>query len=96
MSKITIKNKDWKIIKQIDLDVNKILISQIIDSWVEVDFACNTGICWACMMKIESWEENIIKNKKTEPAFDLWKNEVMTCIAWVKSLDWDIVLRKIY
>lgn len=96
MPKITIKDKDWKTIKEINSDTSKTLISQIRESWVEVNSACHMGMCWACMMNIESWVENVVKNKKTEPSFPLWKDEVMTCIAWVNSLDRDISLKQVY
>lgn len=95
MWNITVKNSSWEVIKTIPWDINKTLLKQLEDNWVEMHSACLEGICWACMCKIESWEENINKKMKTEPGFPLWDDEVMTCIAWLKN-DQDIVLKTIY
>ncbi len=97
MSKIIIKSKDWKIIKEIDAKVWKTLISLITESWLEVASACHFGMCWACMYSIESWNENIVKNMKTEPAFPLAEEEVMTCIAWISKENWEnVILKQIF
>lgn len=98
--KIIIKNKDWKILKTIDSQVWKTLLTQIKDSWVDIHYACMTWICAACMCSIEKWEKFIDKSFRNEPWFFLWDDEVMTCIAWVKKeyndLNEEIILKTIY
>ena len=93
---ITIKNTSWEVIKIIEADISKTLLKQLSENGVELASACHTGICWACMCEIESWEENIDKSFRWEAWFPLWDEEVMTCIAWVKNKDIDIVLKTIY
>lgn len=96
MANITIKDKEGKIIKTFPANIWKKLISELREKDVEVHSACNTWMCWACMFSIESWWENVVKNLKWEPAFPLADEEVMTCIAWIKNDDTDIVLKNIY
>ncbi len=93
---ITIKNASWEVIKTIDSDLNKTLLKQLEAEWIQLAAACYTGICWACMCEIESWEENVNKSFRWEPWFPLWDEEVMTCIAGVKNTEKDIVLKTIY
>lgn len=97
--KIIIKNSSWEILKSIDSIVWKTLLEQITNSWIEMHFACNAWICWACMCSIEKWQEFIKKDFKTEPWFPLWEDEVMTCIWWIisdESSNNEIVLKTIY
>ncbi len=96
MANITIKDKNNKILKSFPINIWKKLISQLKDNNIEVNSACNIWICWACMFNIESWKENIIKNFKWEPGFPLWDEELMSCIAWVKNEETNIVLKNIY
>ncbi len=93
---ITIKNQAWEIIKTLEADVNKTLLKQLQNEWIEIASACYTGICWACMCNVDEWVENIDKTFKWEPGFPLAEEELMTCIAWIKNKDEDIVLRTIY
>ncbi len=93
---ITIKNSNWEVIKKIDADLNKTLLKQLEAEGISLPAACYTGMCWACMCHIESWEENVDKSFRWEPWFPLWDEEVMTCIAWLKDKDKDIVLKTIY
>jgi len=93
---ITIKNASWEVIKTIESDISKTLLKQLQESWVEMAYACHTGICGACMCQIESGSENVNKSFKWEPWFPLWDDEVMTCIAWVINKDENIILKTIY
>ncbi len=99
--KITIKNKDWEILKTLDAKVGQTLLKQITDAWVEIHSACMFGICAACMCQIESGEEFINKSLRTEPWFPLGDDEVMTCI-WglnkeiTPDMEWEVVLKTIY
>lgn len=96
MANIIIKDKTGKILNEFPANLWIKLISQLREQQVEVHSACNTWMCWACMFKIESWWENVIKNLKWEPAFPLWEEEVMSCIAWIKDDKTDVVLQNIY
>ena len=93
---IIIKNKDWEIIKTIESDISKTLLKQLQEAWVEMAYACHTGICGACMCQIESGSENVVKSFRWEPGFPLWDDEVMTCIWGIKDKDIDMVLKTIY
>lgn len=93
---IIIKNSVWEVIKTIEADLTKTLLKQLQEAWVEMSYACHTGICWACMCNIESGSENIEKSFRWEPGFPLWDDEVMTCIWWIKNKDIDVVLKTIY
>lgn len=90
---LIIKNSAGEIIKEINPDINKTLLKQIEDEWVEMLSACYTWICWACLCHVESWLENVNKSFRNEPWFSLWEDEVMTCIAWIKDPEKDIILR---
>lgn len=96
MTKITIKNSRGEIIKTIDADLNRTLLKQLEEAWVEMASACFTGICGACMCQIEAGEEYIDKSFKWEPGFPLAEEEIMTCIAGVKQGDGEIILKSIY
>jgi len=97
---IKIKDKNWNILKEIEIDFSKTLLEQIRNSWVEIHSACNIWICAACMCKIEKWWEYLVKNFRWEPGFPLWEKEIMTCIWWVKKDNYDIepeiILKTIY
>ena len=95
--KIIIKNKDWEVIKELEGTVNKTLLGQLTDAWVEIPNACRVGMCSACMCHIESGGEHLEKSFKWEASFPLWDVEIMTCIGWLKSEEeWEIVLKTIY
>ena len=99
--KITIKNKDWELIKTLDAKVGQTLLKQITESWVEIHNACQIWICAACMCQIEKWEEFLNKSFRTEPWFPLWDDEIMTCIAWLSKevnpeMEGEIILKTIY
>lgn len=95
--KITIKNAAGEIIKTLDADLNKTLLKQLEAEWIEIPSACFTGICGACMCEIEKWEEFINKEATTASGFPLADEEVMTCIAKVKTgTDWEIILKSMY
>ncbi len=95
--KIIIKNIDGIIEKEIPADINKTLLKQVEESGVEMQSACHSGICGACICTIEQWWENIDKSFRWEPWFPLGDDEVMTCIAGLATTDGEnIILRKIY
>lgn len=93
---IIIKDSAWNVIKEINPDISKSLHKQITEAWVDIPAACYTWVCGACMCEIESWAENIDKNAFWEEWFPTWNDEVMTCIAWLKDKDKDIILKKVY
>ena len=49
-------------IKTLDAEVGKTLLSQLSQADVQIPSACHTGVCGACMCTIESGEEGVIKN----------------------------------
>lgn len=51
--KIIIKNIDGIIEKEIPADINKTLLKQVEESGVEMQSACHSGICGACICTIE-------------------------------------------
>lgn len=95
MTQIRIENADGSIQKQVEILPNKRLLSQLEKAGVEIPNACRTGMCAACMCSIESGSEFVQKDLWGEPAFPLWDEEVMTCIAGVSETDDVIVLRTI-
>lgn len=98
--KITIKNNQGNIIKTIDAEIGKTLLNQLTNAWIEMQSACNFGICAACMCQIEAWEEFLDKSFRHEPWFPLWDDEIMTCIWWIKkemvNENGEIILKTIY
>lgn len=93
---ITIKDSNWNILKEIKADLSKTLLEQLTEAWVDIPAACYTGICGACMCEVEKWTENLEKNFKGEEWFPTDESEVMTCIAWVKDENAEIILKSIY
>ncbi|MCH2189039.1 2Fe-2S iron-sulfur cluster binding domain-containing protein [Candidatus Gracilibacteria bacterium] len=85
MPNITVKNASGDIIKAIDAQVGKTLLSQLNANDIQVPSACHAGVCGACMCRIESGESAIQKDFRSEPGFPLDDSEVMTCIASVKE-----------
>ncbi len=95
MVKIQVKNADGSLQKEVEILANKRMLSQLEKQWIEIPNACRTGMCAACMCHIQDGGEFIQKDLGWEPAFPLWEDEVMTCIAWVKETDTPIVLQTI-
>lgn len=95
--KITIKNASGDILKTLDADLNKTLLKQLEAEGIEIPSACFTGICGACMCEIEQGEEFVEKEAITASGFPLSDEEVMTCIAKVKTdSEGEIVLKSMY
>jgi ferredoxin len=95
--KITIKNASGDIVKTLDADLNKTLLKQLEAEGIEIPSACFTGICGACMCEIEQGEEFVEKEAITASGFPLSDEEVMTCIAKVKTdSEGEIVLKSMY
>lgn len=95
--KIIVKNTEEKVEKEFVATGKKTLISELRDNDVEIHSACMMWMCGACMCKIEKWVEFIDKSAKGEPAFPLYEDEVMTCIAKVNGKkDGEVILKKIY
>lgn len=95
--KITIKNAEGNLIKSVDADAKKTLLSQLEAQAVEIPNACRAGMCAACMCTIEKGEEYILKDFRGEPAFPLGDDEVMTCIGGLKDIeDGEIILKTMY
>lgn len=93
---IKIKDSSGNIIKEIEADISKNLLEQLNDAWIDIPAACYTGICGACMCEIEKWAWSIDKNAFWEEWFPTDDTEVMTCIAWLKDKDGEIILKSIY
>lgn len=93
---ITIKDSSWNILKEIPADLNKTLLEQLVENWVDIPAACYTWICGACMCEVEAGSSEINKNFKWEEWFPTDEAEVMTCIAWVKDPNAEIILKSIY
>lgn len=93
---IIIKDSSWNVLKEIPADLNKTLLEQLVENWVDIPAACYTWICWACMCEVEAGSSEINKNFKWEEGFPTDEAEVMTCIAWVKDPNAEIILKSIY
>ncbi len=96
MTTVRIENSEGELIKEVPIDVGRVLLSQLESHDIEIPNACRAGMCAACMCNIVQWSEHVIKNLRGEPAFPLGEDEVMTCIAGVKETDETIVLRTMY
>lgn len=95
MTKIRIESSQWELIREVEVTAGKRLLSQLEKAGVEIPNACRTGMCAACLCTIESGGEYIQKDLWGEPAFPLWEDEVMTCIAGVSETEDTVVLRTI-
>lgn len=93
MTHLIVKNKNGENIWEIELDEKRSLLSQMELSGIEIPNACRTWMCAACLCTIEQWENLILKDMKGEPAFPLWEEEVMTCIAGVKASEETLILQ---
>jgi ferredoxin len=78
--KITVHNTSGEVLTVFDAVAGKTLLSQIEARGVQIPNACQAGMCAACMCHIQKGEEYIVKDFRTEPAFPLGNDEVMTCI----------------
>ena len=82
--------------KEIYVDANRLLLSQIEAAGIEIPNACRAGSCASCMCHIVQGEEHIEKSLRGEPAFPLDQDEVMTCIAGIRDTDETIILQTMY
>jgi len=64
MTKVTVKNKEGAILKTLDIDSDRTLLSQLEEAGVEIPNACRMGMCAACMCNIESGEDYVEKDTK--------------------------------
>lgn len=94
--KITIKDIQGNIEKQVEVDSNSPILTQLEKAGVFMQSACQAGICWACICNVESGGEKLNKNGFWEPGFPLADDEIMTCIWAVSNANDEVVLRKIY
>lgn len=92
MTKVQIKNNQWELIKELDIEPGKILLSQLEAQGIEIANACRTGMCGSCLCFSPDGDENLNKSLKWEPAFPLGEWEIMTCIGSVKDTDEVVVL----
>lgn len=69
--KITVKNASGELLKTVDADVKRTLLSQLEEQGVKIPNACHAGMCAACMCTIEKGEELVVKDFRGEPAFPL-------------------------
>lgn len=93
MTQIQVTNSSGNVIKNVDIQDGKTILWELERADVEIPNACRTWMCGACMCTIVSWEDQIVKDFRGEPAFPLGENEVMTCIAWIKETDEKIILQ---
>lgn len=96
MTKVRIENAQGELIKELDVEPWKVLLSQLESAGVEIPNACRAGMCAACMCRIESWEQYAKKDIRGEPAFPLAEDEIMTCIGWFEETDETIILKTMY
>lgn len=93
MTKVQMQNNAGDTIWNIEIEPGKNLLSQLESQDVEIPNACRTGMCGACLCMIQKWHEHVIKNMRWEPAFPLWEDEVMTCIAGLSDAREEVVLQ---
>lgn len=92
MTKIRVENSTGKLIKHIEVDSSKPLLSQFEKENIAIPNACRAGMCAACMCYIDD-DSKAVKNLRWESAFPLWEWEIMTCIGWVVETQDTITLR---
>lgn len=93
MTKIQIKDSNWDVIKNVEIDFKKPVLKQLESEDIEIPNACRAWMCAACMCYIEKWWEHAVKNLRWEPAFPLWDDEIMTCIWWFADTKDEIILK---
>jgi ferredoxin len=96
MPVVRIENSNGELMKEISVDANRVLLSQIEAAGIEIPNACRTGSCASCMCHIVQWSQHIEKSLRWEPWFPLDENELMTCISGVRETDETIILRTMY
>ena len=101
--KTIIKNPKGEIIKEIDAKLGETLLNQARAAWVDLQFACLSGICSSCMCNIEKWAEFLDPAMRMEPGFPIADDEIMTCIGGIKKdispedeATWEIILKTFY
>lgn len=84
MTIVEVQDSKGKLIKSVDVDSTKPLLSQLEAEGIEIANACRTGMCAACMCHIHD-DARAVKNLRGEPAFPLGEGEIMTCIGGVSE-----------
>jgi ferredoxin len=93
MTSLRIEDASWKLIKELEVNTLKPLLTQLEAAWVEIPNACRTWMCAACLCNDPTGDDNLNKTLRWEPAFPLWEGEIMTCIGWVIDTDETVVLQ---
>lgn len=93
MTQVIIKDAQGEVLKELEANPAKPLLSQLEWAWVEIPNACKIWMCGACICIWENDDENLVKNLRGEPAFPLWEGEIMTCIWWVTDTQETVVLK---
>lgn len=93
MTKVRIENSSGELIKELDVDPGKVLLSQLEAADIEIPNACRTGMCGSCLCFSESGDDHLDKSFRGEPAFPLWEGEIMTCIGSVADTDETVTLQ---
>jgi ferredoxin len=71
------------------------------EQMMDYPYSCRAGACFSCVAKIVQWDELIDFGKLGMPLIDLDADQILTCVAGVKSevLNWNqdqtIVLQKV-
>lgn len=96
MPTVRIENAAGEFMKEMLIDANRVLLSQLEASGIEIPNACRSGICASCLCHIVQGGEYIEKSLRGEPGFPLAEEEVMTCISGIRDTDETIILRTMY
>ena len=94
--RITIKKENGENLGSFDAEPWKVLLSQIESQGIEIPSACHAGMCAACMCHVEKGGEYLVKDFRTQPAFPLADDEVMTCIGALREGEGEVILRTLY
>ncbi|MBT3349063.1 2Fe-2S iron-sulfur cluster binding domain-containing protein [bacterium] len=85
MAKVTIKDNGGNVVAQFDSNSEENVAAQGQAAGVPIPVACGVGACRMCVGKCEKGAEHIDREAHGEVHIGLEDDEVLTCIAGVKS-----------
>jgi ferredoxin len=71
------------------------------DAWLSIPTSCCSGACFVCACRITQWQEDVDIGLVSVPLVDMDRDQVLTCVGWLKDQifsDWKfhkIVLQKL-
>lgn len=97
---IKILNHEWDeewFFSVTENDIDRFSILELAENnWLNIWYSCRSWACVSCQCTIVQWQENIDIGKMEIPLIDVPEWDVLTCCAWLTSINSQIIIKKRY